>query len=159
MDDITCFNILIDTLTKKSNILDELTALTEKQKTCMEETPFHYDLFDSYMDDKEQLIETLNQLDNGFDKVYSHLKSDVLITLPKYEHQIKRLKELIVCITEKSLRLEGFEQSNKRSLEIILRIQKKEVRDIKQNNSMAMKYYKNMSGSESYESCFLDKKK
>lgn len=158
MNDITCFNILIDALTKKNNILESLINISEKQKECISIDPFNYEMFDSYVNEKKELLDKLTQLDDGFEMVYAYLKNDINVKAPAYKQQVIKLQELIGCITEKSLKLEQIEKSNKIKIDAVFQSQRKGIKDLRRSSNTAMNYYRNMMGIDAYESFFLDKK-
>lgn len=155
----TYIHILLNTLTKKNNILTELEKLTLSQKECLSAEPMDFNLFDEIMEQKEEFIYQLNQLDEGFEIVYTRVKEELGSNREKYKQEILSLQQFITQITEKSVQLQSLEVQNKLKLEIVLHNKKTEVRTYKANNQSVSSYYKNLANQSVGESFFVDKKK
>lgn len=159
MDNNTYVYILIDTLLKKNSLLDNLIQTTLFQKECItEETP-DMDQFEQTLSEKEMLIDQLNQLDDGFEAIYDHVKDEISNNKLKHKDDILKLQELIRQVTEKSTKLQTLELQNKGIIEFYFSNKKKEIKNFKRSSQTASNYYKNMSNQNQGESYFLDKKK
>ncbi len=159
MDNNTYVHILTDTLSKKSFLLDELIQITEMQERYITLTPPDMDNFETSLEDKEMLIEKINELDDGFEKIYEHVKNEIISNRINHKEAIIELQNLIKQVTEKSAKLQTLEIRNKKSLEIFFANKKKEIKDLKKSSETATSYYKNMMNQQLDESYFLDKKK
>ena len=158
MDNTTYVHILIDTLTKKNSLLDKLIQITTMQEEYITLTPPDIDNFETSLNEKETLIEKINELDEGFEKIYEHVKEEITSNKINHKEDILELQSLIKQVTEKSAKLQALEIRNKKSLEIFFSNKKKEIKDFKQSSKTASNYYKNMMNQQSGESYFLDKK-
>ena len=158
MDNTTYVHILIDTLTKKNSLLDKLIQITTMQEEYITLTPPDMDNFETSLNEKETLIEKINELDEGFEKIYEHVKEEITSNKINHKEDILELQSLIKQVTEKSAKLQALEIRNKKSLEIFFSNKKKEIKDFKQSSKTASNYYKNMMNQQSGESYFLDKK-
>ncbi len=159
MDNKTYVHILTDTLFKKNFLLDKLIQITEMQEKYITLTPPDMDNFESSLTDKEIIIEKINELDEGFEKIYEHVKEEIVSNKLNHKVAISELQNLIKQVTEKSAKLQTLELKNKKSLEIFFANKKKEIRDFKKSSETASSYYKNMMNQQLDESYFLDKKK
>ena len=159
MDNKTYVHILTDTLFKKNFLLDKLIQITEMQEKYITLTPPDMDNFESSLTDKEIIIEKINELDEGFEKIYEHVKEEIISNKLNHKVAISELQNLIKQVTEKSAKLQTLELKNKKSLEIFFANKKKEIRDLKKSSETASSYYKNMMNQQLDESYFLDKKK
>lgn len=159
MDNNTYVHILTDTLSKKNFLLDELIQITEMQERYITLTPPDMDNFETSLTDKEILIEKINQLDEGFEKIYEHVKDAIISNKLNHKETILELQNLIKQVTEKSTKLQILEIKNKKSFEIFFANKKKEIKDFKKSSETASNYYKNMMNQQLDESYFLDKKK
>ena len=65
--------ILIESLQKKSAILSELIGNSKNQAALLKEGMVDWDAFDRGTDAKSDLINALNQLDQGFETVFAHV--------------------------------------------------------------------------------------
>ncbi len=158
MDENTYVHILVSTLSKKSNLLDNLITVTLLQEGYINTEPFDMEQFEQTLPDKEVMIEQLNQLDEGFEQVYDHVKNQLNNYKNQFEQEILQLQELIRQVTEKSVKLQALEMQNKNKLESYFAIKKKEIKDFKMSRQMANNYYKHAANQHSGESYFLDKK-
>jgi len=148
----------MNTLTKKNDILDRLVQITLLQEKYIAITPFDMDKFDQTLSDKELIIEMLNQLDDGFEKVYDHVKDEINSNRIQYKKEILQLQELIKQSTEKSVKLQTLEMRNRNKLETCFSSKKAEIKKFKMNSQTASSYYKNMADQHQGQSYFLDKK-
>lgn len=159
MDNNTYVQILINTLIKKNNLLDRLIEITSLQEEYIAAESFEMDKFEQSLSEKESMIEQLNQLDDGFEKVYDHVKDEICNNEMQYKEEIYRLKELIKRVTEKSVKIQTAEMRNKSKLETYIAIKKKEIKNFKLSSQTAANYYKNTTNQQNGQSYFLDKKK
>lgn len=160
MKDDTYVNILIDTLSKKGNILDELINITFKQEDYIKGEELKWDEFEESVGDKDVLITKLNQLDDGFEKIYSHVQKELSENKSSYKEEIIKLQNLIKEVTDKGTKLQIMEIKNKSNVERHFDSNKKTIRNFKVSNQTASNYYKNMADQhQEGQSYFLDKKK
>lgn len=152
-------NILQQSLVKKNDLLDRLIYVSSLQEEYTNNMPPQMDEFEQTLVEKDLLIEQLNQIDDGFEKVYEHVQQDIKLNRNKYKEEILQLQDLIKQITEKSVKLQTLELKNKSKLELYFLNRKKEIKNLKISNQTAFSYYKNMSNQNHDESYFLDKKK
>ena len=151
-------NILMDILEKKAEILDGLLDRTARQDVCLGTQLPDMDEFAILVDQKEELIEELNRLDTGFERIYDNVKEDLDLNRNHYQKEIEKLQELIKNLLDKGMKLQVQEKKNKLKLELYFSKSKKEVRVFKQSNRSAASYYNNMNSESSGRSYFLDKK-
>ena len=155
----TYLNLMIDSLKKKLAVLEQIQAASEKQAGLIKEEPFDQEQFDKAMDEKAEQIEQLNQLDDGFDSLYSRIREELPAQKEAYREQIGKLQELIRQITEKSAAVQVVEQRNRAALEKVCARENERLRAI-QNKSLLMKNYaRNMSQVNYIDPQFMDWKK
>lgn len=159
MDKDTYVHILAQVLSNKNSLLDKLIEITLKQEEYILAEPLDMDQFEQTLPDKEVLIEQLNQLDEGFDKIYNNVRESLSSNKNLLKHEILQLQELIKQVTEKSVTLQSLEMKNKNRMESYFSIKKKEIRDFKMSSQTVSKYYKSSTGQQMEQSYFLDKKK
>ena len=105
MDNAIYVHILIDTLTKKNSLLDKLIQITTMQEEYITLTPPDIDNFETSLNEKETLIEKINELDEGFEKIYEHVKEEITSNKINHKEDILELQSLIKQVTEKSAKL------------------------------------------------------
>lgn len=74
MENRTYINILTDTLKKKNDLLDQLIMLSSEQDNIISSEQPDMERLEQTFSEKEVFISQLNQLDDGFEKVYQHVK-------------------------------------------------------------------------------------
>jgi hypothetical protein len=159
VDKNTYINILSDTLVKKISIIDSLIDITLKQEEYLDQTPPDIDGFEQSLPEKGKLIDLLNQLDEGFERIYDYVSEEISKNKLQHKEQIVYLQTLIKQVTEKSAKLQTSEIRNKGKIEIYFSGIKTEIRTFKKSSQSASSYYRNMANQYQGESVFLDKKK
>jgi flagellar biosynthesis/type III secretory pathway chaperone len=158
MEDLVYINILIDTLQKKSGLLDELISITSEQEVIISDPSVDMDKLDETFSVKESIIQQLNQLDEGFEKVYSHIRDFLAHKKELYKDKILKLQELIREVTEKSTMLQAQELRNRNKLQDYFSVKKKEIKEFRVSSKKAASYYKNTASGQSPQSFFFDTK-
>ncbi len=158
MEDRTYINILTDTLLKKAELLDQLTQITAKQEAIISSESPDMESLEHTFSEKETYILKLNQLDDGFDKVYHRVREAFQINKELYKEQILVLQELIRSVTDKGARLQAMELRNKSRFQVFFSGKKKDIKNFKVSSRMANNYYKNAMNQQPGESFFVDKK-
>ena len=152
-------NSLIEGLKAKENMLDELTKLTEKQQAIVSEDKIDWDAFDSIVDEKSNIIEKLNQNDEGFTAVFDRIKDDLKSRMGKYSSYINQIKSGIANVTNKSTSLMALEQRTKTKVENAFKRQKKEYNNSKTSSRVATNYYNAMNKMNFVDPQLMDSKK
>ncbi|MDE7432072.1 MAG: hypothetical protein K2N34_09180, partial [Lachnospiraceae bacterium] len=67
-------SILKESLEKKLVILEEILKLNEMQKDTVSGADFDGERFDEIIDKKNVCIKDIEELDNGFETIYNHVK-------------------------------------------------------------------------------------
>jgi hypothetical protein len=155
----TYIQLLIDSLKKKHEVLDELMQITTKQQAIIDSESFMEDEFLETISLKEEHIKDLGQLDRGFELVYERIREELNENRKEYIPQITTLKELVTIVTDLSVKLQALERSNKAKLEALLVNKRRKIRNSRLSNETVANYYKNMSGKTQPQSYFYDKKK
>lgn len=155
----TYLALLIASLEKKSKVLDQLVELTETQEKIIETDGIDTDSFNKIFDQKDSYIQELNSLDKGFEQVYEHVKDEISLNKNKYISEIKKLQDRIADITDKSVKLQAFEQRNQMKFSTLLQTKRSNIKNFKISNKTASSYYKNMSNQHQGQPYFFDSKK
>lgn len=155
----TYIQLLIDSLGKKQEILDELMQITSRQQTIIDSEGFEEDEFLQTINLKEELIKSLDELDRGFEMVYDRIREELNDNRKDYISQITSLKELVTSVTDLSVKLQALEKRNRPKLEALLVNKRKNIRNSRLSNETVTNYYKNMTNKPESQSYFYDKKK
>lgn len=152
--------ILIESLNKKSEVLDGILKENEKQRNAVSEEKLNDALFEETLDNKEKYINELNNLDTGFETVYNRVRDVLQDEKSKvlYEEQIRHMKELIGRITDKTLEIQRQEKSNEQLVMKKLAEERSDIVQVKNVRKAASDYYKSMNKVNYIDPQFMDQK-
>lgn len=151
--------ILIESLEKKIEVLDQVIALDHEQAELSAHQPMDMKAYDQTMEDKGQLIDEINRLDDGFTSTYALISDEVRNNPAPYREQVEKLQKLIRDAVDKGVEIEAQEKRNKAALETVFRMKRQEIRQLKKSTSAAAKYYKSMSRINEIDPQLMDRKK
>lgn len=151
--------ILIQSLEKKTRILDNISKMNSTQKEILSSAELDMEAFEKNIQEKSTLIDELLFLDQGFEDVYQRVKDDLTNNSNEYNDQIREMKALIQEITDKSVAIQADESRNKKLALNKFSFERKKLKDKKISNRVANEYYKKMSKVDYTDSQMIDKKK
>ena len=143
--------ILIKSLQKKIETLDFISSVNMEQKKLAEEENFDLEAFEKTLEKKQEGIDALNKLDEGFETVFERVKPEIT--------EIEQLKKLVTLVTEKGIIAQTEEARNKALIEKQFSGLRKDIRQKKMTKNVTNNYYKNMNKLNVIDSVFMDKKK
>lgn len=153
-------DILEESLKKKIEVLDEIILKNEEQKKILEAEEFEPEVFDQNTEEKGKLIDKLNLLDSGFEKVFERVKEELQNNKEAHKAQIIRLQGAIRAITEKSVFIQATEERNRVTVEQKFKKEHEKIQFGKNSMKVAKQYYNNMRGINGGSSAvFMDNKK
>lgn len=153
-------DILEESLKKKIEVLDAIILKNEEQKKILEAEEFDPEEFDQNTEEKGKLIDRLNLLDSGFEKVFERVKEELESNKEAHRDQIHRLQDAIRTITEKSVFIQTTEERNRATVEQKFRKEHEKIQLGKNSMKVAKQYYNNMHGiSAGGSTVFVDNKK
>lgn len=152
-------NVLEESLQKKIEALNKIQDYNLKQQEIFQSDTVNMDEFDQYVEEKGELIDELNQLDNGFEILYANLSKQLQEDRARYATQIHTLQELVKQVTDLSVTVQTQEARNKKLIEDYFRKSREEIKRGRQSSKAAYDYYKNMSNTNFVQPQFLDDKK
>ena len=159
MADNQYINIMLQSLQKKLKVLDNIIQINKRQKEELENPSLDPDDFDKTVEEKSELIEQLELLDNGFEKLYEKVREELQANKEEYKDEIFQMQNDIRLLTEKSMEIQTQEARNKQLMEQKLANVKKQVKEIRSSQKVVNQYYKNMMKKGYTEPHFLDNKK
>ncbi len=153
-------DILEESLKKKIEVLDKIIIKNEEQKKILEAEEFDAEAFDQNTQEKGELIDRLNLLDSGFEKVFERVKEELESNKEAHRDQIIRLQDAIRAITEKSVFIQTTEERNRATVEQKFKREREKIQLGKNSMKVAKQYYNTMRGINSGGSAvFMDNKK
>ena len=151
--------ILEESLSKKVTVLQALLEESKRQSEIADSAELDLDAFEETLEQKEALLNQLEELDNGFDSVFEQIHAEVKQDAKKYKNEIQSLQQLIRKCTDIGVEIQATEERNKAKLAVKFAGQQRELRQIKTSTQVASTYYKSMSSQQMSDPYFLDEKK
>ena len=153
-------SVMVESLEKKLCILGEIYQSCQRQAEIIAKDPVDFEEFDRCMDAKDNYIQELDKLDEGFEMLYDRVKQELKNNKALYGEQIQRMQHAISEIMEKSTAIQALEERNKRAVEANFAKERKELSKGKRSLNVAMNYYRSMTGSAGgTEPQIMDQKK
>ncbi len=140
--------IMIESLTKKSELLDKLIQKNEEQHKCVNGKAFDdidWDSFNLIVEQKQASIDRIVKMDEGFQSLYDRVKAQLDENRDRYADKIRELQRLITVITDQGVRITTGEERNRKIIENIFGSRKKEIRRTRNNLKVANSYAQAMS--------------
>ena len=150
--------IMVESLSKKIDILEKLLEYTKEQELLLEEEEFSMEEFSGLLDKKGELIDVLNTMDQGFEQVYERMEEEIKGRKEEHAHEILLMQQRIKTITDLSIKLQELEYKNKEKIEVQFSKKRNEIKTFRQSKDNVNKYYRVMSKTQVVDSAFLDKK-
>lgn len=151
--------IMLQSLNKKNQILDEIIALNKRQREELEDPTLDPDDFDKTVQEKAVQIEALEALDVGFQEVYEKVRDELKDNKDAYWEEIAQMQDYIRRLTEKSTTIQAEEARNKSLMEQKFTSVRKQVKEVRKSQKVVNQYYKSMMKSSYYDPQFTDNKK
>lgn len=151
--------MMLQSLQKKEAVLDSIIQYNQRQKTELENPSLSADDFDKTVEAKAKLVEQLDLLDSGFEKLYEKVKAELQEHKEAYKKEILQMQGAIRRLTEKSVTIQAQEARNKQLMVQKFNSVKKQVREVRSSQRVVNQYYKNMVNRAYVEPQFLDNKK
>ena len=151
--------ILIESLEKKIAVLDKVIELDKQQAEISSHQPMDMKAYDKTVDEKGELIDEINRLDEGFSSTFELIGDEVKNNPDKYKEKVQTLQNLIREAVDKGVSIEVQEKRNRAALENVFRMKRNEIRQMKKSGAAATKYYKAMSRINDVDPQLMDRKK
>ena len=112
MADNQYITIMLQSLHKKEKVLNSIIQINKRQKEELENPSLDPDDFDKTVEEKSELIEQLELLDNGFEKLYEKVREELQANKELYKDEILQMQGSIRALTEKSMEIQAQEARN-----------------------------------------------
>lgn len=155
----TYVNIMQESLARKKKYLLDILALTQKQEQLAKAKKFDENAFGDTIDDKEILINNVEEIDKGFTSVYDRVREEVLKDKELYKSELLNMQQLIKDCVDIGMKIEVLEERNRAALEQAFSVGFKGIRHAKQSKQVANRYYQSMSNGAVNDSMLYDRKK
>lgn len=157
--DQSSVQILVQSLEKKNQILDQLISHIGLQEEFLKKEEFNMNYMDQMLDEQSRLVEELERLDRGFETVYDRIREEIIGNKARYSVQIKQMQEYIQQITAKIATINAGNMRNKMLMENQFKKQKQAIGQSVSINKAAKNYYNSMNNLNHVSPQFYDSKK
>ena len=151
-------DIMLQSLKKKEQVLKEIIDQNQRQREILEDINGSAEDFDATIEAKTKLIEQLEQLDSGFQKLFDRMKEELEGNREAYADQIREMKQYIRSVTDKSIEIQTQEARNKDLMTSKFASVKKQVKTMRKSSAAVNEYYKTMSKLNYVDPQFMDGK-
>ena len=155
----TYIEIMIQSLSKKQQVLDAIIEQNIRQKDILENPKATVEEFDATVEAKSALIEQMQQLDSGFEKLFERVQEELSTHKEEHEESIRALQNGIRRITDKSMEIQAQEARNRDLMVRKFAYVKETAKSVRTNSKVANQYYKNMMKLNYVSPQFMDNKK
>lgn len=140
----TYIAIMLQSLKKKEQVLDEIIRLDDRQKDTLMDPECPFDVFDETVEAKSACIDQLNQLDSGFEKLYAQVAEELDQNREDYVKEIRDMQQCIRRVTDKSVKIQAQEARNKQLMKEKFSTVQKQATDVRKNSRAITGYYNSM---------------
>ena len=151
--------ILVESLEKKSRILDEIIKENEAQEILFKQDQLDMEALDASADRMGELAEKLELLDEGFEAVYDRIRQELIDNKSAYRQEIRRMQELIAVITENVVGINAARMRNKTQAENQFKKSRQQIGRASSKMKASQNYYNNMNRLNFVDPQFYDSKK
>lgn len=152
----TYITIMLQSLRRKKEVLDQIIAANMKQKIALEDPQLTPDDFDELVEQKSALVEQLEQLDSGFEKLFGHMKEQLDSNKEQYAAEIKQMQSYIREITDKSVEIQAQEARNKDLMTKMFASVRQQARSVRTGKQVTNRYQQTMSNINYLDPQFMD---
>lgn len=141
--------IMIESLTKKSELLDKLIRKNEAQHDCVAGKDFEeidWDAFNLIVAEKQTAIDRIVKMDDGFQSLYERVKTQLNEDRDRYADKIREIQRLIEKVTGQGVKITTGEERNRKIIEKVFGTRKKEIKRTRNSLRVANSYAQTMSG-------------
>lgn len=151
--------ILVESLEKKSRVLDEIIKENETQELLFKQEELDMEALDASSDRMGALADKLDLLDEGFEAVYDRIRQELIDNKAAYREEIRRMQALIAEITEKVVGINAARMRNRLQAENHFKKNRQQIGKVSSKIKASQNYYNNMNGLSYVDSQFYDTKK
>ena len=150
---------MIQSLNKKIKVLEEIKKINVRQQTLLEEDKATVEEFDKTVEGKAALIQQMEQLDSGFDKLFERVRDELNNNKEAYKKKIATMQNCIRQITDLSMEIQTQEARNRDLMTQKFVSVRQKAKVLRTNSKAASQYYKNMMQLNVVDPQFMDKQK
>lgn len=151
--------IMTESLVKKRDILEKVIELNKQQKFLLQDPNLSPEEFEENMQYKSNLVEQLNLLDSGFEKLFDRIRDEFNNNREQYVAEIHRMQGLIKDIaallnTVQTQEVRNREEATRKFVSV-----REQVKGVRNSQKVVNQYYQNMMRRGNVSPQFFDNKK
>ena len=154
----TYLDIMQQSLEKKIVVLERIMELNQEQRIGLENPELDPDQFDEIVEAKQEMIDQLEQLDSGFEKLFDRTKEELNGHKEEHADKIRLMQGHIKSITDKSVEIQAQESRNKDLMTKKFMMIKEQARAFRTSGRVANQYKQNMDKLNFIDPQFMDNK-
>lgn len=151
--------ILIESLEKKCAVLESILSDSKEQEVLTKAEEFDVERFDLLVEHKDELLKCMDDLDLGFDSLFSKVKDELLANTKSYTTEIKKMQNLITATVDFGAQISATEMRTKDELSNSINRQRQILSKRRVSSKSVMDYYKTSNQLNNLQPFFLDQKK
>ncbi|MCM1173600.1 MAG: hypothetical protein NC341_00965 [Blautia sp.] len=151
--------ILLQSLEKKNQLLDEIIEENGLQEEILKRETFDMDALDASLDRIGLLTEKLERLDDGFEALYDKVRVEIMTNKVRYQAEIARMQGYIQQITDKVVKINTARMRNQARADSQFKKQALEIKNATSKTRASRNYYNNMNKLNYVSSQFYDTRK
>lgn len=151
--------IMIESLEKKKKVLQQMIELNNQQKFLLQDANLQPEDFEKNMQYKEELVQQLNLLDEGFENVFARVREALYENKEMYVDEIRQMQEQIKEISTLMNTVSTQETRNKKSATNKFDDVRKQIRSVRNSQRVVKQYYDNMMNHKSDRMQMIDNRK
>lgn len=160
MDERSYLRVLIDSLTKKLLILGNILVLSQEQRELLLDDQSDPDDIELNVIRKDEFIDQINRIDEGFDEVYAHVSETLSGKTSQYADEVRHMQSLIKDILAKDTLIRALESENHDLAQKRFEKVRKQIREVRVSQKTVNTYYQNMMRVQTgMDPRFVDNKK
>ncbi len=133
--------ILEESLQKKVTILDRLIEADESLMKRLASGIPELESFDEYLEEKENMTQELDRLDEGFESVFARVEEQLKDHKDQYAQEITRMQKLVREVTGKTTIAQNAEARTRKMVDEYFAKRRKQIRDGRVGTRVASSYF------------------
>lgn len=151
--------ILLQSLEKKNQILDDIIKENELQEEILKQDVLNMDALDASLDRIGSFTEMLEKLDDGFEALYDRVRTEIMTNKFRYQAEIAGMQNYIQQITDKVVKINAARMRNQMRADSQFKKQAQQIKDATSKTRVSKNYYNSMNKLNYVSPQFYDSKK
>ncbi|HCL01165.1 MAG TPA: hypothetical protein DHW61_01925 [Lachnoclostridium phytofermentans] len=148
---------LKEMLNRKKECLQKILYVVKEQEEITFAIESDFDLFEEYIEEKEDLILVLSKLNQEYEEFIKQMgEVGADNTYSDMKQQINLINQEVISLSKE---IQILEEKSKDNFEAYVRQEREKIKNFRINNQMASNYYKSMNVGQLEDSYFMDKRK